>query len=135
MGVMNAFVWTGLVTVLALFVYFWTIGQVSRARSAHGVEAPSVDGPPAFQRVLRVQTNTLEQIVLFLPALWLSANIWGDRMAALIGLAWPIGRVLYALGYYAEAKKRAAGFGLSLFSTLVLLVGSLIGLVRYLLGV
>ncbi|MDG3440126.1 MAPEG family protein [Nitrospirillum amazonense] len=132
---MAAFVWTGLVTLLALFVYFWTIGQVSRARTRHGVEAPSVDGPPAFQRVLRVQVNTLEQIVLFLPSLWLFANIWGDHQAAVIGLAWPIGRVLYAVTYYADAKKRAAGFGLALFGTSVLLVGSLIGLVRYLLGI
>lgn len=130
-----AFVWTGLVTLFALFVYFWTIGQVSRARGKHGIAPPSVDGPPDFQRVLRVQTNTTEQLVLFLPALWLAANIWGDHMAALIGVVWPIGRVLYAVGYYAEAKKRTTGFSLSIFATLVLLVGSLIGLVRYLLGI
>ncbi|MBB6253480.1 MAPEG family protein [Nitrospirillum iridis] len=132
---MAAFVWTGLVTVLALLVYFWTIGQVARARHVLGVEAPSMDGPPAFQRMLRVQTNTLEQIVLFLPALWLSATIWGDHLTALIGLAWLVGRVLYAVGYYAEAKKRTAGFSLSVFATLVLLIGSLIGLVRTLLGI
>ncbi|MDE1148795.1 MAG: MAPEG family protein [Azospirillaceae bacterium] len=132
---MSAFVWTALVTVLSLFVYFWTMGQVGRARKAHGIEAPFTDGPPAFLRVMRVQANTVEQLVMFLPSLWLFALIWGDRLAAIIGVLWPIGRVLYAVGYYAEAKKRSAGFGLAIFATMVLLVGSLIGLIRTLIGV
>ncbi len=77
-----------------------------------------------------MQQNTLEQLVLFLPALWLFALTIGDPWASLIGLVWPIGRILYAWGYYRDAEKRGPGFVLSVAATMVLLIGAAIGLVR-----
>lgn len=122
-----AFPWTALVTVLALLVYLWTGLMVGRARTTHKVEAPAMSGPPEFERAMRVQNNTLEQIVLYLPVLWLFAALWGDLWAAIIGVVWPIGRVIYAQGYYQAAEKRHAGFGVTILPTLVLLVGTLVG--------
>jgi glutathione S-transferase len=116
------------VTLAALLLVFWTMYRVGKARVEHKVKAPVVDGPEDFQRVMRVQINTIEQLVLFLPSLWLCAVYLGDRWAAPVGVIWIIGRVMYALGYYREAGKRSAGFGVAAFSTATLMVGTVSGL-------
>lgn len=130
---LNNFAYTALVTVLSLLVYVGLMFKVGGARAKYKVPAPATDGPPEFQRVFRVHMNTLEQLVLFLPSLWLFAVSWGDPIAAGIGMFWPIGRVLYARGYYAAAEKRSAGFGISFLATVVLLLGGLVRLALMLL--
>lgn len=119
---------TGLVTILTLLVYFWMMTKVGQARSKHDVKAPVMTGPEDFERILRVHANTVEGLVLFVPALWIFALLWGDTWAALVGVLYPIGRVLYAMGYYAGAEKRSRGFLVGFISTIVLLLGSLVGL-------
>ena len=120
--------WT---TLAVLGMYFWTIYNVGRARAKFGVKAPSVDGPPAFLNVLRVQANTVEQLVLFLPALWLCAFLAGDRFAAIGGTVWLVGRVLYAIGYYRDAARRGPGFVIAMLATLALMLGAVSGLVLH----
>ena len=117
---------TTLVAVAALLVYVWLMMWVGKARGKYGVLAPLVDGPPEFMRIFRAHMNTLEQLVLFLPALALFAVAWGDQLAAGIGIFWPVGRVLYARAYAKAAEKRGPGFGLSFLSSAILLVGALI---------
>ena len=117
-------------TILALIVYVVFMVNVARARGRYKVMAPAVDGDPAFARIYRVQQNTLEQLVPFLPALWLFALTVGDPWAGLIGLVWPIGRIAYAWGYYRDAEKRGPGFVLTVVPTIVLLVGAIVGIVR-----
>jgi glutathione S-transferase len=73
--------------------------------------------------------NTLEQLVVFVPAVVLFAGAWGDMAAAIIGVFWPIGRVLYAVTYYKAAEKRGPGFGISFLSSIILLLGGLAGAV------
>lgn len=119
---------TGLVTLICLLVYFWMAYQVGKARGKHGVPAPRMDGPDDFLRVLRVHGNTAEGLLLFLPSLWLFALTVGDLWAALIGVIYPIGRVVYARGYYAAALQRSTGFTIGLAATAVLLIGALIAL-------
>jgi glutathione S-transferase len=131
---MQRFPYTELVMVLALLVYYWTTFKVGSARGAHKVPAPSTDGPPEFQRIFRVQMNTLEQLILYLPSLWLFATSWGDLPAAVVGLFWPFGRILYARGYYAAAEKRSFGFLVTFLTTVVLLLGGLAGVIRNMLG-
>jgi glutathione S-transferase len=115
-----------LVTLLALLVYVWTLARAGGARGKFGVEAPATTGHPEFERHFRVQANTLEGIVIFLPALWVFAIFSGyDLVAAGLGLLWVIGRILYALGYAKEAKSRSAGFGIQALATLALLLGAL----------
>ena len=118
-----------LVLALALSVYIWVVLKVGKARGQYGVLAPEENGPPEFRRVYRVHMNTLEQLVLFVPALGIFALAWGDVIAACIGVVWPIGRVLYALGYYKAAEKRGPGFGLSFLSSIILLIGGAVGAV------
>ena len=118
----------GLVTVITLIVYFWMAFKVGKARAAFGIPAPRMDGPDDFLRVLRVQGNTAENLLLFLSSIWLFALTVGDIWAAAVGIFYPVGRVLYARGYYAEALKRSTGFTVGLAATLVLLLGSLVAL-------
>lgn len=127
---LHAFPYTAAVTVFAVLVYFWTTMLVGRARQAHKVEAPSTDGPPEFQRAFRVQMNTLEQIVIFMPLLWLFAGAWGDLIAAIVGVFWPVGRILYGRAYIVDPKKRGPGFGLSMLASFILVLGAIAGIVR-----
>lgn len=120
---------TTLVAVAALAVYVWLAMWVGKMRGKYSVAAPSEDGPPEFRRVYRAHINTLEQIVLFLPALTLFAIAWGDQLAAVIGVFWPVGRVMYGLGYAKAPEKRGPGFGLSFLSASILLLGALAGAV------
>lgn len=125
---------TALVTILALLVYMWTSLRVGAARKRFKVAAPAITGDPQFERIHRAQVNTTEQLVLFLPALWLFALQFGDVAAAVIGVFWPIARVIYAIGYAQAAERRHLGFAIGSLSGTALLLGALYGVVRDLLG-
>ncbi len=116
---------TALVTCLAIAFYFSTGIQVSRARTAFGIKAPATSGHPDFDRVFRVQMNTLEWMPIFLPSLWLFAIYISDSYAALLGLIWIAGRVLYLTGYSQAAAKRGAGFGIQALAGILLWAGAL----------
>src|SRR5512141_2095103 len=102
------FHFAALVTCLAIALYFFTSIQVSKARQAFGIKAPAITGNPDFERVFRVQMNTLEWMPIFLPSLWLFAIYISDPIAAVIGLVWIAGRILYMTGY-SQAAQNAGG--------------------------
>lgn len=131
----NATLWPSLVTASALLVYFIVTLNVGRARFQYKVSPPQVTGNPDFERVLRVQQNTLEQMILFLPSLWLFSQFISPIWGSAIGAVWIIGRILFAWGYYQAAEKRALGFGISTLATLALLGGSFTGIIMSLLKV
>jgi glutathione S-transferase len=113
-----------LITVLALMVYLWQGQRVGSARGRLGVPAPATTGNPEFERHFRVQANTLEGLIVFLPSLWLFAIYTPyDAIAAALGVIWIVGRVLYTTGYAKEASARSLGFGIQILATLVLLLG------------
>jgi glutathione S-transferase len=124
---LSLYAFPSLITSLALVLYLVVTLNVGRARMKYGVMPPAMTGDPNFERVLRVQQNTLEQMILFLPALWLFSIYVNPFWGAGVGGGWIVGRVLYAWGYYQEAKKRGPGFGISFLSMVVLLLGALIG--------
>ncbi len=99
--------------VLALLVYVWTGFKVGQARTRYDVPAPATTGAPEFERVFRAQQNTVEQMILFLPLLWLATILWGDVWGAAYALVWSVGRVVYVEGYARAAEKRSFGFLLS----------------------
>ena len=114
-----------IVTLLSLLVYVWMIFRIGGARRRTGIDAPAMTGDPELERHLRVQANTVEWLVIYLPSLWLFAIYWNDLFAAAAGVVWIIGRILYALGYAADAKKRELGFIIQMLATAVLLFGAL----------
>ena len=131
---MQEYVWTSLITLLAIVVYFIASVGVGRARYTYKIEAPATTGHDAFERHFRVQMNTLEWMPIFLPSLWIFAWHWGDALAAGIGAVWVVARVLYMNGYVKAAGSRSAGFGLQALAALALLIGALVGVVLQLVG-
>lgn len=125
-----SFPWTSLVTLLAVFIYAWSGILVARARAKYGVRAPATTGNPDFERVFRAQANTGEQLLQFLPCLWLFGATFGDIWAAAIGAVWLIGRVIYVTTYSRKAEARGPGFGLTMLPTLVLAIGALFGVIQ-----
>jgi glutathione S-transferase len=119
------------ITVLALFQFLVFGALVGRARGRYGVHAPAVSGNEVFERYFRVQMNTLEQLVLLLPALWIAATyaFVAYYWIALLGVMYLIGRILYLRGYVADPKKRELGFALSSLPVLALIVIDLIGVI------
>ena len=119
-----------LATSLALLLYLVLTVNVSRARGRCNISAPAITGDAAFERVCRVHQNTLEQLVVFLPSLWLFSTfvspVWGGG----IGFLWVLARVFYAWSYYRDPASRGPGFAVSGICSLVLLVGSIGGMLR-----
>jgi glutathione S-transferase len=120
--------YTALVTLAAVLLYFYTGLLVAKARMKFGVKAPTTTGNPDFERVFRVQMNTLEWMPIFLPALWLFAFYVSDWAAAVLGLVWIAGRALYIRGYSEAADKRHHGFSIQAVAAGVLLLGALVGI-------
>lgn len=125
-----AYFWTAWTTLVALLVYFWIVFNVGRARGKFRIDAPVMDGPLPFLSVLRVHANTVEQMVMFLPALWLCAVYRGDHYAAAGGAVWIVGRILYALSYYRDPAKRGPGFAVTVLATLGLMAAAASGLLQ-----
>jgi glutathione S-transferase len=121
-----------LVIVLALFQYVWLSARVGMARVKYQVKAPAISGHPMFERAYRVQMNTLEQLILFLPAMlcfsWLGEQRgWpAAEIAAVLGVVWIIGRGLYARAYVQNPEARGPGFMMTFLPSLILLLCSLV---------
>jgi uncharacterized membrane protein YecN with MAPEG domain len=120
---MNAQALPTLVVILSVVLQLWMMAAVGLARRRSGIDAPAMSGDPGLERAIRVQMNTLEQLAMFLPSLWLAWTYWGALPAGIFGLAWITGRVLYAIGYWRDAGKRGLGFMIAALATLVLLIG------------
>ncbi|UFX45844.1 MAPEG family protein [Bradyrhizobium sp. 41S5] len=121
--------YTAIVTCLAVAFYFFTSTQVARARVAYGVKLPAISGHPDFERVFRIQMNTLEWMPIFLPSLWLFAIYNGDAAAAAIGALWVVGRIVYFIGYREAVAKRSRGFAIQAAACIILWIGALGGAV------
>jgi glutathione S-transferase len=117
------------VTLAALITYQGTAMAVGQARLKHKVMPPATSGPEDFERALRVQQKTLEQLVFFLPAFWLGALLGDQGLACLLGFLWVGGRIAYGIGYRQAPAKRGPGFGISFLSSAALLVMAVVGVV------
>ena len=121
-----------IIVVLALLQYIYFSLQVGKARGTCEVSAPAVSGHPIFERHYRVQMNTLEQLIVFIPAVFLFGYYGNAMVAAALGAVYLVGRFLFASSYVADPAKRSLGFMLSFLPTVVLLVGGLVQAVRVL---
>lgn len=114
---------------LVVVQYFYLTMKAGQVRGRTGVPAPAMFGHPEFDRQFRIQYNTMEQLVIFLPSIVLFGHYVSEPVAAGLGLVFMLGRALYARGYRIDPAKRGPGFGLTLLSNAVLLVGGLVGAV------
>ena len=119
-----------LVIVLALIEFLFFGYAVGRARTRYKVPAPAMSGHEVFDRYFRAQMNTLEQLVVFLPSIWLFAHYINAWAAVALGALFIVGRALYFRGYVQAAESRHAGFVLSAIPNVTLLTGALIGVLR-----
>ena len=122
---MTQYLHVAMVTLIALVLFLWMGIRVSSARQRHAVTAPATTGHPEFERHFRVQANTLEGLVMFLPSLWLFAIYVYEPIAAGLGLVWVIGRIMYMMSYVKDPTKRGPGFGIQAVATMVLMIGAL----------
>lgn len=122
-----------IVTALAL-IQFTVFGfKVGGARGRFGVKAPAITGNDTFERYFRVQQNTMELLVVFVPSLYLFSHYFSPWIAAGLGVVYLIGREVYAASYVKDPAKRSAGYGMSFLPAVILLAGGLIGALRALL--
>jgi glutathione S-transferase len=128
------YTWPAIITVLNIALLMWVSTMVGNARKKYGIAAPATTGDPMFERIFRVQMNTLENSVIFLPALWLAAVYGAGSLVVVAGLIWIGGRVVYALAYVKDPAKRSAGFGIASIGFVVLLVAAIVGIVRTLIA-
>ncbi len=119
--------WTVLATALVLGMYFVLGGMVSQARGKYGVPAPTTTGDPGFERVYRIHQNTGEQLIVFLPSLWMFAFHVSDLWATALAVVFIAGRIIYARSYFTDPASRAPGFMIGAGATVILLVGAVIG--------
>jgi len=130
---MPAALWTATVTVLITFFYFYTAFRVGNLRGKHGVKAPATSGHPEFDRAYRVQLNTLEQMGIVLPFLWVAMFFpvpW-TWLAPAVALVWLVARIIYMTGYMAtDTDKRVPGAMVGGLCDLLLFLIAAAGVVR-----
>jgi glutathione S-transferase len=116
-----------LITLVVALEYFYLAIMVGKVRTETGISAPAIVGDEKFERVFRVQQNTLEQLIIFFPSLWIFAWYLNPYIAAGLGVVFLIGRIMYARGYVADPGRRAPGFIIGSLATLALLLGGMTG--------
>ncbi len=122
--------WIALVVLIALMEFMVFGFLVGRARGLYKIQAPATSGHPVFERSFRVHYNTLELLVVFIPAIWLFGLYLNPRWGAIIGAVFIVARALYAIGYVRAPEKREVGALLSFLSVIILVVGAIFGVVR-----
>jgi len=131
---MSSYTWPAIITLLNIVLLAWVSALVAQARGKYHIAAPATTGDPMFERSFRVQMNTIENTVIFLPAVWLAALYGATTLVGAAGLVWIGGRINYALAYRKDPAKRGLGFGISSLAFAVVLFDAAIGLVRALLA-
>ena len=123
-----------LVAALAVLQFLSFAALTGNARRVSGLKAPAITGHPTFECMYRVQMNTLELLVAFMPALFLAAKYWSPALVAGLGAVYLVGRVLYWRAYVTDPAKRGLGFILSMLPTILLAVLALIGVMLSMIG-
>ena len=119
-----------LIVLLALLQYVFFTGRVGLARGKYNVNAPACDGDESWNRLFRVQQNTLEQLIVFIPATYAFAFYLSELWVLIPGLIFLLGRFLYAMEYLKDPKTRTPGMALTLLANVVLVLGALFGLLK-----
>ena len=119
--------------LLSLYLSWIDLARARAVRFAGAILASAAlvacSGDEGFERLFRVQQNTLEQLIVFVPASFAFAQFVSPVWAPILGVIFIVGRFLYAAEYVKEPKTRTLGFALTFLPNAALLVGALIGVV------
>lgn len=115
-----------LLIMLALIQYMVIAMIVASTRDKYGVHAPNTVGNPIWERLYRMQMNTMEQLIIFIPSVLAFAYFISSKWVLLPGITYLIGRLIYYRLYYKNAN-RIVGFSMTFASNIALVAGSLIG--------
>ncbi len=126
--------YTAIVTLLVVTLYFFIATRVAVAHGKFNVKLPATVGNPDFERIFRVHMNTLEWMPTFLLPLWLCAIYLNDIAAAVLGLVWIGGRIVYFIGYSKAVEKRLPGFFIQSIACILLFIGAIAGIIMHRLG-
>ncbi|MFT6408654.1 MAG: putative MAPEG superfamily protein [Arenicella sp.] len=121
--------YVALVTLVILIQYFYFMMQAGMARGKDTVVAPAITGDEMYERRSRVQINTLEQLIITLPAIMICAHYFRPDVAAILGWAFIIGRFVYSYSYIKEPKSRGAGFMIGFLANVILIGCGLYGII------
>ena len=130
MKITPGMIWIGWITLVTLVFYLALAMHAARLRGRHGIAAPAISGHPDFDLATRIHANTLEVLVPFLVAVWMCAIFWAPLPAAMLGIVWLFGRVIYVFGYWSAPPRRQPGFILAMIALVLLLIGTAYGLFR-----
>lgn len=111
--------------LLALLQYQAMVLKTGTSRPKYGINAPSIKGDEIWERMFRVQQNTMEQLIVFIPGMLAFATYVDSKWVALPGIAFIVGRQLYWQAYVKAPESRALGFGLTFFANIGLIVVTL----------
>lgn len=117
-----------LITIATVLLMAATVFLVGRARGRYGIKAPATTGHERFERAFRVQMNTQEAALMFLPSLWVAAAFGVVWVSASLGAAWLVGRVWYAVAYSNPTGNRGPGFLIGMLALLGLILQALWGI-------
>jgi uncharacterized membrane protein YecN with MAPEG domain len=126
--------YVALVTLLLLIEYMYFTGQAGMARGRAGIQAPAMTGDETFERALRVQVNTLEQLIITIPAMWICANYFRADVAAILGAIFFVGRLVYRSAYMKDPTTRVSGMVTGFLANIVLILSAGWGVIANLLG-
>lgn len=116
-----------LLILLALLQYLAFITRTGLARGKLGIQAPAMTGHEVWERILRVQQNTAEQLHVFVPAVVAFAHFLDPVWVLLPGVLYLIGRQHYSMTYIEDPTKRAPGMVMTFAANVILVLGGLAG--------
>ena len=119
-----------LIVLLALLQYVWFTLRVGITRGKYNIDAPTCEGDETWERLFRVQQNTIEQLIILIPASYAFAYYMNSFWVLVPGAVFIIGRFIYSAEYLKDPKTRAPGMSLTLAANAALILGALFGLLK-----
>ena len=119
-----------LITIITLFIYQILSLNVSRSRFQNKIPAPITVGNLNFERAYRTHLNFLENMVIFLPLVWICSSFGNNIFYLLSCVFWIIGRVVFSISYIKDLdlKIKIAANAVAITSIFVLLIMIFIGI-------